>query len=116
MKLISRIFKKGMDPRVDSYSAFYDNDHKTKTRLSEYLKANGVTDLFVVGLAEDYCVGYSALDAQKEGFRTTVVTDATQCVAEDSQRKMRKKLEKAGVEMTTSEELLENSPFFSKRK
>lgn len=77
------IFKKGMNPDVDSYSAFYENDHKTSTGLTDFLKEQGVTDIFITGLATDYCVKYTAIDGCKDGFKTTVIIDATQGIADD---------------------------------
>lgn len=73
---IDRIFHKGIDKTIDSYSAFFDNGHKKSTGLGEYLKKRGVTDVYIAGLATDYCVKYSALDARKLGFKTSVVIDA----------------------------------------
>jgi len=63
------IFKKGIDPEVDSYSGFYDNGGKNSTGLSEFLKDKGITDLTIMGLAGEYCVKFTALDAIKEGFK-----------------------------------------------
>ncbi|HEY9722743.1 MAG TPA: bifunctional nicotinamidase/pyrazinamidase [Oscillatoriaceae cyanobacterium] len=73
---IEAIFRKGTDPAIDSYSGFYDNGHKKSTGLAGYLKEKGVDEVYVVGLATDYCVKFTALDAAKLGFRTTVVEDA----------------------------------------
>ena len=64
------IFKKGMNPKVDSYSAFYDNNHKDSTGLAEFLKQKNVKSVYVCGLAADYCAKWTALDAVKEGFET----------------------------------------------
>ena len=72
---VDRVFQKGTDPGIDSYSAFYDNDHKTSTGLAEYLRKKRVTDVYIMGLATDYCVKYTALDALGEGFRTFVIED-----------------------------------------
>lgn len=72
---IAAVFRKGTDPRIDSYSGFFDNGHRRATGLGEYLKAQGVTDVVVMGLATDYCVKATALDAARLGFRTTVVED-----------------------------------------
>ena len=69
------MFHKGVDPGIDSYSAFFDNAHRRSTGLGEYLKENGVTEVYIVGLATDYCVKFSALDAVELGFETYVVTD-----------------------------------------
>ncbi|MEX2368019.1 MAG: bifunctional nicotinamidase/pyrazinamidase, partial [Balneolaceae bacterium] len=60
--------RKGFRTEIDSYSTFYENDHKTKTGLSGYLKDRGITDLYVGGLATDFCVKWSVLDGIREGF------------------------------------------------
>jgi nicotinamidase/pyrazinamidase len=70
------VVRKGNDPAVDSYSAFYENDHRTSTGLAGYLRERGVRRLFLAGLATDFCVQYSALDARREGFEVFVVEDA----------------------------------------
>ena len=73
---IAQVFFKGVDPDLDSYSGFFDNDHRHATGLGAYLKEKGVTDVSVVGLATDYCVKWTALDAKQMGFTTTVILDA----------------------------------------
>lgn len=70
------ILRKGTNARIDSYSAFRENDKKTLTGLSGYLKALNIEQVFVVGLATDYCVYYSAMDAVRYGFETYVIIDA----------------------------------------
>lgn len=72
---IRRVFTKGTDERIDSYSGFFDNGHRKATGLGDYLKAEGVTDLVVLGLATDYCVKWTALDARRLGFGVRVVVD-----------------------------------------
>lgn len=72
---IAEVFAKGTDRTVDSYSGFYDNDRRRTTGLADYLHGRGVTDVFVLGLATDYCVKFTALDAVAEGFRTRVIED-----------------------------------------
>ena len=69
------IVRKGMNPNVDSYSAFCENDKTTATGLSGYLRDKGIERVFFVGLAYDFCVGYSAIDARAEGFDAIVVED-----------------------------------------
>ncbi len=71
----AKVVLKGTDPRVDSYSGFYDNGHRMATGLGDYLKEEGVSTVFVAGLATDYCVKFTALDAQGLGFETYVVRD-----------------------------------------
>lgn len=70
------ILRKGMIPKVDSYSAFFENDHRTQTGLAGYLQGLGVRRVYFCGLATDFCVRYSALDARALGFACTVVEDA----------------------------------------
>lgn len=66
------IIRKGMNPAIDSYSAFFENDHTTPTGLGGYLRDRGITNVTLVGLATDFCVQYSALDAARQGFGVTV--------------------------------------------
>lgn len=73
---IARVFHKGIDPRIDSYSTFFDNAHRRSTGLGEYLKERSVKNVYLLGLALDYCVNYSALDARQVGFNTYVIVDA----------------------------------------
>ncbi len=73
---IARIFPKGTDPRVDSYSGLFDNGRRSATGLGDWLRQQGAGDLHICGLATDYCVKFTALDAVAEGFRVTLITDA----------------------------------------
>ena len=73
---IEKVFLKGTDPRVDSYSGFFDNGHRTSTGLGEYLNAKGVDEVAICGLATDYCVKFTALDAVAAGFKTYIIEDA----------------------------------------
>ena len=77
---IVRVFQKGTDPRVDSYSGFYDNGRRKATGLGRFLKSRGVTEVFIMGLATDYCVKFTALDARSLGFAVTLVQDGCQGV------------------------------------
>jgi len=70
------VLRKGFRPAIDSYSAFYENDRKTPTGLSGYLRERGLTRVFAAGLALDFCVRYSAEDARREGFAVAVIEDA----------------------------------------
>lgn len=72
---IEKIFHKATDPEIDSYSAFFDNGHRKSTGLANYLKEKGGTEVTILGLATDYCVRYSALDARQLGFKTFVIKD-----------------------------------------
>ncbi len=77
---IAKIFPKGTDAGIDSYSGFFDNGHRKSTGLGDWLKANGVTEVFVCGLATDYCVKFTALDAAQLGFKTHFIEDASRGV------------------------------------
>ena len=68
----SLVLRKGINPKIDSYSAFFENDHHTPTGLEGYLRERGVVSLVIVGLATDFCVRFSAVDAAKLGFAVTV--------------------------------------------
>ena len=72
----SLVLRKGTDRTIDSYSTFYENDRRTPTGLVGYLRERGLTRLFLAGLAFDFCVRYSAEDAQREGFAVRVIADA----------------------------------------
>lgn len=74
------VIRKGFRKAIDSYSAFFENDHKTPTGLSGYLKDRRIKDLTLVGLATDFCVAYSALDAVRKGFKVTVRMDACRAI------------------------------------
>ena len=69
------IIRKGFNPAIDSYSAFFENDQSTPTGLDGYLRTRGISELVMVGLATDFCVNFSALDAAKLGYQMTVQMD-----------------------------------------
>lgn len=73
---IARVFQKGTDPAIDSYSGFFDNGRRQATGLDAYLRDRGVTHVYVAGLATDYCVRATALDARRLGYRVTLIEDA----------------------------------------
>jgi nicotinamidase/pyrazinamidase len=70
------VFRKGTDPAIDSYSGFFDNGHRRATGLGDWLHEQGARQLCICGLATDYCVRFTALDARKLGFETVLVEDA----------------------------------------
>ncbi len=90
------IIRKGFHRDVDSYSAFMEADRRTSTGLAAYLKARGISKLYLCGLATDYCVAWSALDARAAGFEATVIEDA--CRAID----LNGSLEKAWADMAAA--------------
>ena len=74
------IIRKGFHKHIDSYSAFEEADHKTSTGLAGYLKQRGIETLYVTGLATDFCVAWTAMDARKAGFAVWVIEDATRAI------------------------------------
>jgi len=106
-KDIAKVFRKGLDRGVDSYSGFFDNDHKSDTGLGDYLKERGGDEVYITGLALDVCVKYTALDADSLGFKTKVVLDATRAVnlnAGDGDRAIAD-MQAVGIETVMSEDV-----------
>lgn len=105
------VLRKGTNPDIDSYSAFFENDRTTQPRFddgqsfAEKMKAKGIRKLVFSGLAFDYCVGWNAFDAKQEGFDVTVVFDATRSIAPDTEKAMLEKLQQAGVKIVFSHNL-----------
>ncbi len=94
------IIRKGYNPDIDSYSAFFENDHKTPTGLEGYLRTRGITALTMVGLATDFCVHFSAVDAAKLGFDVTVPEGACRAIDMDgSLAAARAAMQGAGVKL-----------------
>ncbi|MFZ5956549.1 bifunctional nicotinamidase/pyrazinamidase [Pseudomonas knackmussii] len=94
------VLRKGYRSAIDSYSAFYENDRRTPTGLAGYLRERGIRRLFLVGLATDYCVLYSALDARREGFEAVLLLDACRGLDLDgSLAKAVQAMREAGVEI-----------------
>ena len=83
VKRADMVLRKGFRAGIDSYSAFHENDHKTQTGLAGYLRERGITQLSLVGLAHDFCVAWSAIDAAKLGFETRVIEDACRAIDMD---------------------------------
>ena len=107
-KRIDKVFPKGTDAGIDSYSGLFDNGHRKSTGLSEWLKAQGVTEVFVCGLATDYCVKFTALDAVEMGFKTYLIEDASRGVdlrPGDVQHSI-EEMKRAGITVVRSAELL----------
>lgn len=104
---VEAIFRKGTDPGIDSFSGFYDNGHRKSTGLAAYLKGRGVTRVYVLGLATDYCVKFTTLDAAGEGFETFLVEDGCRAVELERGDSLRavKEMEDAGVRLITSGEV-----------
>jgi nicotinamidase/pyrazinamidase len=104
---IKAIFQKGVDPDIDSYSAIFDNGRRRSTGLSEYLAKQEVREIFIAGLALDYCVKFTALDAVSLGFSTWVIRDACRAVnldPNDGERAIAE-MKAAGVQIVGSDEI-----------
>lgn len=92
------VIRKGYRKAIDSYSAFFENDHMTPTGLGGYLKERGIKNITLAGLATDFCVAYSALDAAAQGFNVTVLPDLSRAIDIDgSLQTMMKQMRNAGV-------------------
>ncbi len=92
IKAIEAIFRKGTDPGIDSYSGFFDNGKLKDTGVAAYMKGRGVTQVFLVGLAGDYCVGFTALDAIEQGFETFIIEDATRPIDYEGFERMKEQI------------------------
>jgi nicotinamidase/pyrazinamidase len=100
------ILRKGFRPQIDSYSVFFENDRTTPTGLAGYLRERGLTRVFFAGLAYDYCVGYSALDARRLGFPAVVLRDACRAIdLNGSVAVMEAQFAEAGVAVIETAEL-----------
>lgn len=104
---VHHFFYKGTDKNIDSYSAFFDNGHRLSTGMEEYLKQEGVNNLYFAGLATDYCVKYSALDALTRGFNVYIIQDACRAVNRnlDDEAKALAEMKAAGAHLITSNAL-----------
>ena len=101
------IIRKGFRRMIDSYSTFFENDQKTATGLTGYLKQRGITDLYTVGLATDFCVKWSILDGIDEGFNMHIVEDAVKGIdLNGSLDEAWDEMKKKGVRVTQSEDIL----------
>jgi nicotinamidase/pyrazinamidase len=104
---IHEIFHKGAHKTLDSYSAFFDNDHRHSTGLAEYLMGQNIQSLYIMGLATDYCVKYTILDALKTGFKVYLIVDGCRGVElhEGDIKAAINEMEKAGANVVFSGEI-----------
>jgi nicotinamidase/pyrazinamidase len=100
------VIRKGYNPAVDSYSGFFENDHKTPTGLAGLLRELGVTRVFLAGLAFDYCVRFTAEDAVREGFEAVVISDASRAIARQTEAAARTSFRVRSVSEIAAETLL----------
>jgi nicotinamidase/pyrazinamidase len=107
---ITTIFKKGTDQHIDSYSAFYDNEHKKSTGLTDWLHEKNISVLYVMGLATDYCVKFSCCDAVDDGFTVYLITDACRGVnlEKNDVENALLLMQKRGVQLIQSDQILKH--------
>lgn len=103
---IEAIFRKGTNTEIDSYSGFYDNAHLKSTGLTGYLKEKGATELYFCGLAAEYCVYFSVMDALQEGFSAVLIEDATRALDSSDYSEAKKNVLNKGGKIITSSSLL----------
>jgi nicotinamidase/pyrazinamidase len=100
------VLRKGCNPDIDSYSAFFENDRRTATGLAGYLRERGITRIFVAGLAYDFCVRYTCEDARRAGFEAVVISDACRAIdADGSLAAARRALAELGVREANTSDL-----------
>ncbi|MEQ1975551.1 bifunctional nicotinamidase/pyrazinamidase [Xenorhabdus sp. SGI240] len=105
---IQEIFRKGENPQIDSYSAFFDNDHNSKTHLDAWLTEQNIQRLLIMGIATDYCVKFTVLDALTLGYETYVIVDGCRGVniqKEDSQRAF-EEMARKGAKLVPQNEII----------
>ncbi|GAB3290666.1 nicotinamidase [Hymenobacter tenuis] len=96
---IEAIFRKGTSPEIDSYSGFFDNGRRKSTGLADYLRGRGIREVHLCGLAADFCVNFSALDALREGFEVTVLEAATRAISVEGYARARQELLARGAQV-----------------
>lgn len=108
MDRVEKVIRKGTDPLIDSYSGFYDNQHKRATGLHEYLQEKNVRTVTITGLAADVCVRYTTLDALELGYKVFLVKNATRAVGADEElEKTVKELRNKGAGIVNYDEVME---------
>ena len=109
MNKVEAIFRKGMDPTIDSYSGFFDNGHKKSTGMGDYLKGRKINTVYVLGLAGDVCVKYTIYDAMKLGFNAVLIEDGTRPIDPQAFEKSKKELKMKGLKIIRSSEILSSA-------
>lgn len=105
MNKVEAIFRKGMNPEIDSYSGFYDNGKLKSTGLADYLKGKNITEVYLTGLAGDYCVYFSGMDALSERFKTYLIEEATYPIDKENFSKNKEIFLKTGGKIVSSTQL-----------
>ncbi len=105
MNKVEAIFRKGMDPAIDSYSGFYDNGKLKSTGLADYLNGKSITEVYLTGLAGDYCVYFSGMDALSKQFSTYLIEDATYPIDQENFSRNKEQFLKAGGKIISSTQI-----------
>jgi len=105
LQKVEAIFRKGTDLDIDSYSGFYDNGHRKNTGLAAYLRGRNISEIYLAGLAGDYCVYFSAKDARQEGFTTYVIDDAIRAINKEDYQKAKADIVQKGGKIINSQDL-----------
>lgn len=105
---IHKIIYKGTDPEIDSYSAFFDNARQKETPLADYLKQHTIQELYVMGVALEYCVQYTVLDACALGFKTYLIVEGCRGISPDAEQKAIRAMQAAGAQLFSSAMLSEH--------
>lgn len=106
MRKVEVIFRKGMNPQIDSYSGFYDNGHLKSTGMADYLRSKEVTEVYLAGLAADYCVYFTVKDALQEGFKAFIIEDATRAISPEGFERAKADIESKGGKLVQSHTLI----------
>jgi nicotinamidase/pyrazinamidase len=94
---VQAVVRKGTDPHIDSYSAFFDNNHQKQTELAEVLRRAGVREVYILGLATDYCVKFTALDARQLGLTTHLIREGCRGINAEDEQQAVEDMRSAGV-------------------
>jgi len=105
LQKVEAIFRKGTDLDIDSYSGFYDNGHRKNTGLAAYLRGRNISEIYLAGLAGDYCVYFSAKDALQEGFTTYLIDDAIRAINKEDYQKAKADIVQKGGKIINSQDL-----------
>jgi nicotinamidase/pyrazinamidase len=103
---VEAIFRKGTDPEIDSYSGFFDNGHRKSTGLAEYLRAKNIGQLYVMGLAGDFCVFFTVKDALEMGFETYLIEDGIRPINQTNFNKAKAEIQELGGQIIQSLSIL----------
>jgi len=105
LQKVEAIFRKGTDIDIDSYSGFYDNGHRKNTGLAAYLRGRNISEIYLAGLAGDYCVYFSAKDALQEGFTTYLIDNAIRAINKEDYQKAKADIIQKGGKIINSQDL-----------